>query len=309
MKRVLLTSAAIALAMAIALPPARAQAPELFSVEVGTRYWYSSGKFQKTLYDNSGSLQISKLTYSGQTGHAGEGYYHIVDPTKVFLKGYFGVGGLTGGNLRDEDFPPVIAPYSSTDSDFDKSILGYVSVDLGYYLIATPTVKLGGFVGYHYDREKMNAYGCTQTATHPGICVPAISNSVKVITQDNQWHSLRIGAAGEVMLTPNLRLSGDAAYLPYVKLWGADTHWLRLGVDFNGPTPETGHGTGMQFEGVLSYIHSSNLTLGVGARYWRMQIPRGWAHFDTSVIGGALPQVEKFYTDRYGVFVQLGYKY
>ena len=94
-----------------------------------------------------------------------------------------------------------------------------------------------------------------------------------------------------------------------MKLAAADTHWLRLGTSFDGPTPETGHGTGMQFEGVLTYYFNDYLGLGVGGRYWRMDAPHGTAHFEQSVIGGAFPQVEKFETNRYGVFVQLGLKY
>ena len=277
--------------------------------EVGARYWYASGgKFQKTLYDTTGSLLVSRLTWTGETGQSGEGYFNVTDKG-VFVKGYLGIGNLAHGNLQDEDFPPVIAPYSSTNSNAHEGHLSYGSVDLGYYFLDTAEAKLGAFGGYHFYREKMSAFGCTQTQTNPAICVPSIPDSVLVLTQQNTWHSVRAGAAGEVTLAPGLKLSGDAAYLPYVTLKGADTHWLRLGIDFSGPTPETAHGTGMQFEGVLSYAFNEYLSLGVGGRYWRMQAPHGLAHFEDSFIGGASPQVEKFETNRYGAFVQVGIKY
>ena len=108
------------------------------------------------------------------------------------------------------------------------------------------------------------------------------------------------------MITPELKLSGDAAYLPYVKMSGSDRHWLRP--DFSGPIPETAHGTGMQFEGVLSYNFNDYVSLGVGGRYWRMDAPHGQAHFDEVTLGGAA-QVIKFETNRFGAFVQLGLKY
>ena len=282
--------------------------------EVGARFWYASGgRFQKTLYDTSGAQLLSRLTWTGETGKSGEGYFNVTDKG-VFLKGYLGIGRFSRGNLQDEDFPPfpppfAADPYSSTNSAAGKGDLSYGSIDLGYYPLATADAKLGGFVGYHFYQEKMNAFGCTQEATNPDFCVPSIPNSVLVLTQKNNWHSLRVGAAGEVTIAPGLKLSGDAAYLPYVKLAGADTHWLRLGIDFNGPTPETGHGTGMQFEGVVSYAFNEYLTVGAGGRYWRMQVPNGLAHFEDSVIGGASPQVEKFQTNRYGAFVQVGLKY
>jgi len=281
--------------------------PTPLEFEFGTRYWYSSGKSQKTLYDGTGTLLLSRLTWTGETGNSAEGYFNIKD-AGVFVKGYFGVGVLGGGNLQDEDFPPVTAPYSSTNSDGKNGHLSYASMDLGYYFMDTGRAKLGGFVGYHFYREKMNAYGCTQTATNPGICVPSIPGSVLALTQENQWYSARVGAAGEWTIMPNLTLSGDAAYLPYVKLNGADTHWLRLGIDFDGPTPETGHGTGMQFEGVLSYNFNQYFSLGVGGRYWRMDAPHSTAHFEDSTLCCG-PQAEKFQTNRYGAFVQLGLKY
>jgi outer membrane protease len=276
--------------------------------ELGARYWYSAGKSQKTLYDGTGALLLSRLTWTGETGHTGEAYFNITDKG-VFAKGYVGVGVLAGGKIQDEDFPPVTAPYSSTDSKAGGGHLSYATADLGYYILNGAAGKLGPFVGYNVFRERMNAFGCTQTATNPGICLPSIPDSVRVLSQENTWHSVRVGAAGEVMLAPNLKLSGDAAYLPYVRLSGADTHWLRLGIDFTGPTPETGRGHGMQFEGILSYYFSDNVSLGVGARYWRVEVPNGTAHFEDSTGGAFGPQVEKFRTDRFGGFVQLGVKY
>ncbi len=275
--------------------------------EGGLRYWYSFGKSQKTLYDQSGSLLVSRLTWTGETGHSGEGYFNITDKG-VFVKGYLGLGALTNGKLQDEDFPPVIAPYSSTNSLARDGSLNYGSIDLGYYFLDNGRAKLGPLVGYHFYQEKMNAFGCTQTATNPAVCVPSIANSVRVITEKDNWHSLRVGVAGEATIAPNLKLSGDAAYLPYVSMSGTDTHWLRIGVDLSGPIPETAHGTGAQFEGVLTYNFNEYLSLGVGGRYWHLEAPHGEAHFDQVTLGGTA-QVIKFETNRYGAFVQLGLKY
>ena len=276
-------------------------------VEGGIRFWYSSGKNHKTLFDQSGALQISKLSWTGETGKSAEAFFSITQ-SGVFARGYFGLGSLGGGNLQDEDFPPVIAPYSSTDSIAKDGRLRYANLDIGYYLLDTTIGKLGPFVGYHFYGEKMNANGCTQTATNPAICVPGISSAVRVITEKDDWYSFRVGVAGEFNIAPNWKISGDAAYLPYVKLKGFDTHWLRLGIDFSGPIPETAHGTGMQFEGVLTYNFNDYFNIGVGGRYWRMAAPHGQAHFDEVTLGGSAQKI-KFETSRYGAFVQLGLKY
>ena len=320
MKRVFPAGIAIAFAVFANIYPNSARADALYpaelfappsevEIEVGVRYWYSKGKSQKTLFGFSDALLVSQLTWTGATGQSGEGYFNIAQD-RVFAKGFIGAGYFgRGGNLQDEDFPPVIAPYSSTNSDLKNGRMRYASGDIGYYLLDTLRVKLGGFVGYHYNFEKMDAFGCAQTATNPLICVPTIPTSVLGITQENRWHAIRLGAAGQVYLMPNLKLSGDAAWLPYARVTGADTHWLRIGTTFNGPTQEAGHGNGMQLEGVLSYVFENNVTLGIGARYWRMQVPHGTAHFEDSVIGGGAPQIEKMRIERYGMFVQLGYKY
>lgn len=280
----------------------------LLEMDFGVRYWYSTGKAQKTLYNGAGDLRLSRLTWKDQDGHSGEGYFNITQ-NDVFAKGYIGAGIFSGGKLQDEDFvSPGLAVYSSTDSQAKDGRLEYASIDLGYYVINVPGGKLGGFVGYHYNREKMNAFGCTQTATNPDICVPSIPGSVKVLTQEYKWHSLRLGVAGEISPLPRLKISGEAAWLPRVNVDGNDWHWLRIGTDFNGPTPETGHGTGLQVEGLVSYMFDNNVTLGVGGRYWHAEIPNGTAHFEESTLLGG-PQVEKIKSDRYGVFVQLGVKY
>jgi outer membrane protease len=291
------------------LYPSELYAPDpALEMDFGIRYWYSTGKTQKTLYDGTGDLQLSRLTWRDQDGHSGEGYFKIAQ-LGVFLKGYIGAGIFSGGKLQDEDFvSPDLAVYSSTDSQAKDGRFEYASIDLGYYVINTPGGKLGGFVGYHYDRDRMSAFGCTQTATNPDICVPSIPGSVKVLTQEYKWHSLRLGVAGEISPLPNLKLSAEAAWLPRVTVDGNDWHWLRIGTDFSGPTPETGRGTGLQVEGLVSYMFANNVTLGIGGRYWHTEIPNGTAHFEESTLSGG-PQVEKIKSDRYGVFVQLGVQY
>jgi hypothetical protein len=70
--------------------------------------------------------------------------------------------------------------------------------------------------------ETVSAYGCTQIAFHPGICGAfPLPNQVKVITQENNWYSLRIGfdASAEI---DRWKLSVDAALLPYVWLSGVE---------------------------------------------------------------------------------------
>ena len=69
-----------------------------------------------------------------------------------------------------------------------------------------------------------------------------------------------------------LKITGDAAWLiPFSSLTASDAHLLRIGTDFNGPTPIDGHGYGVQLEAILSYNVTDAFSVGLGARYWRIQ--------------------------------------
>jgi len=277
--------------------------------DAGIRYWYSSGKADKDLYNGTGTLMLSRLTYSKLTAHSGEGFLRLDhNPSNIFVKGLFGLGGVTGGKLQDEDFPPVTVPYSSTLSKQDNGNLSYATIDLGYNLMDRRSgdglnMRLGIFAGYNYYHQYLNAYGCRQTATST-ICVPTIPNSVKGISQDNDWHSLRIGAVMDLYPTDNLKLTFDAAYI-HSWLRGKDHHWLRPAIN---PLPERGHGDGFQIEGVMSYKVTDNFSLGIGGRYWYFGRTKGHAHFEEAPVPG-IPQVEKWRSRRYGVFIQAGYEF
>ena len=49
-------------------------------------------------------------------------YARVDHSSGLFWKGYAGGGLLTQGNLQDEDFPPGITPYSSTNSTLQNQI-------------------------------------------------------------------------------------------------------------------------------------------------------------------------------------------
>jgi opacity protein-like surface antigen/outer membrane protease len=274
--------------------------------EAGARYWYSRGKFQKDLGSTTdpalADMLNSRLTYNS-TANAGEFFGRVEAPVNIFVKGNIGLGSLAGGQLYDEDW--VIfggtVPYSNTLSDPVKGKINYATLDLGYDFFRGPGYKLGGFAGYNYYRENKSAYGCNQIANPLSDCVPAISSSVLVITEDDTWKSLRVGVNGQVMIGDQLKLEADAAYLPYVKFSGTDDHVLRDLV-----SPESATGRGVQLEGILSYLVTDRFSLGVGGRYWAM-----WTTKDAITEFGDAPcpcQTQPAKTDRYGVFLQAAYQ-
>jgi hypothetical protein len=288
--------------------------------EFGGRYWYSSGSTQYGLYGVPPGIPptglVSRLTYTGLTGHSGELFGRVDHWSGVFVKGNVGVGTIPNGNLQDEDFPPFIVPYSSTNSPQNGGSLGYLTADVGWAywqpLNATSGIKAGPFVGYFYYGETINAFGCAQTAGNPAICVPSIPTSVASITEKTQWNAVRVGLNGVWKVDERFKITGEAAWLiPFSSLTASDTHLLRIGTDFNGPTPIDGHGYGLQLEAVLSYNVTNAFSVGIGGRFWYIQTQNADAtsHFEQSGIPLGFPQATTVKTERYGGFVQASYNF
>jgi opacity protein-like surface antigen len=278
-------------------------------IEIGGRTWISSGRYQKDLGGTADQAQqnllVSRLTYD-TTSASGEVFGRIDTASNLFLKGFIGGGTHVSGKMHDEDWVIFNAsvPYSNTLSDPVKGDLGYATFDVGYALFHGPSAKVGGFIGYNYFKENKSAYGCVQIANPNSDCVPAFPSSVLGITQNNTWHSLRLGLNGVMKLTDRLTLTADAAYLPWVALRGTDNHLLRNDVS-DTVSPETGSGKGVQLEAILAYSFANNFSIGAGGRYWAM-----WAGGETNIFGTGCPcQTLPSRTERYGGFVQASYKF
>jgi outer membrane protease len=256
---------------------------------------------------------LSRLTYNDTTAGTAEGFFRFDDRgSGVFAKAFVGAGAIGSGSLKDEDFPPVTSPYSSTNSAQRDGSLLYFAGDVGYDVLWGQNYRVSPFIGYFYQHEIVNAFGCTQTAGNPDICAPAIPGAVLGITEDATWHAVRLGVASDVTWN-RFKLSVDAAWLPWVTLAASDAHWLRMqpiAGNFIGPTPEDGNGfTGVQLEAIVTYLVTDHFSVGVGGRYWRFDT-RGNAHFEDNIYGGGGGiQAIDFSNQRYGAFVQGAYKY
>lgn len=295
---------AVAASPAVANPFIVEQEPSAFTSSFALRYWYGLGDTSKDLYGFTRDDLVSRLSYTGLQSHSLEIFTRVDhNSSSFFWKGYAGGGLLTNGNLKDEDFPPLTMPYSSTNSTLQNQSLAYASLDFGGALLRGPDFRIDGFVGYHYLHERMKAFGCQQTAGNTDICTGGIPNSVAAIVEDDTWQAVRIGLNADFPLADRWRLNLEGAYLPYVWFSGSDNHLLRADLPF--PIVEDGHGWGYQLEALLSYRLNDAIDLGIGGRYWHME-SRGDSHFEN--IGG-IQQPLDFKTNIYGVFVQGSYRF
>lgn len=285
-----------------------AVSPADWSFEIGGRYWYSSGRFQKDVpSEHTMSTNLaSRLTYADMTGHSGEVFARLDTPWLVFVKGFAGLGRLTGGKMNDEDWAVqnpdngLSGAYSNTLSNLAADNMNYQTIDVGLNLLNGPGYKVGPLVGYSRVYERYSSDNCVQIAsTASGIC-GADAGSGPLITETDTWQSLRLGLAGDVWLTPRWRLSGDIAWLPYVKFTGTDNHWRRSLV-----AQESGTGRGVQMEAMVSYSVTPQFSLGLGARYWTM-----WTTAGSDIYDGALTDRSDTYRyERFGGLFQASYKF
>lgn len=302
---------AINLAQALINPAPYAQpVPSIWNFEIGARYFYSTGNFRKTLGDPfDPTFTNSRLIYRDFPIHSGESFARLDhNPTGLFAKGLFGSGFVgSGGKLNDEDFAPRTVPYSNTITKIRNGSSAFAVIDGGYDFLVGANYKLGAFVGYQYFSERANGYGCSQIGGNQGICGlrNTYPTSIAVLSQDAQWHAVRVGLAGEVRYD-RFKVAVEGAYLPYVSMNAFDRHWLRA--DINPLREKADGGDGYFLQGVVSYDLTRDISVGVGARYMKMSTQRkdGSAQFP---FPGTPPSPEKFSTDRYGAFAQVSYKF
>lgn len=276
-----------------------------WTLETGARLWLGSGMVgaPQPLIDVPPPTLASRLTFGGLDAIAGETFARADHDSGVFVKGYLGAGSINRGALNDEDFSSGTTVYSNTLSNASGH-LGYATIDLGYNLVQTPAARIGPFVGYNYYNEAINVYGCNQLGGST-TCAPALPGPLFVLTENDQLSSLRLGAVGELNLTDRLRLTAEAAYVPWVNFAGLDNHLLR---QFLLPESAT-TGDGVMLEAVLDYLIASGWSVGLGARYWAWNFNTGTTTFQLLAPPASFSETGRYNVERYGLFVQSSYRW
>lgn len=259
------------------IPPPSPQPVTGTTLEIGARYVYGWGRFQKDLGIQGEGLTslASRLTYSDMTTNGAELFARLDLPGGLMAKGFVGKGD-GDGKLNDEDWGIPFAtfvPYSNTWSAVSDEIR-YGVIDVGYDLWRDTQFRLAPFIGYGIFHQYMEGFGCVQLANPNSDCSRPIPTSIEAISEDDTWRALRLGIAADLQIVPGLTLSADAAYLPYVHIDGVDDHVLRALL-----SPERANGTGTQLELILKYAVTDRLSVGVGGRYWAMWTPDGNVDF------------------------------
>lgn len=287
--------------------------PSPFVFEGGARYWYSIGQNRFAFTNNIFPFgnPTSTLDWDRMQGHSGEGFFRVDHlPSGLFVKGLLGGGVLKGGDMDDLDFIIDQINFSNTTSKIDGNDLRYAMIDLGYsFEVPEAGVRYGAFVGYHYWREKMTAYGvlCNPDQFNNVFCPPAgavvVPFNTPVDIFETTWHAIRLGADARFQLYDRWSISGEVAFVPYAWMTNDDSHLLRADL---GPVPnirtQGWRGMGGEAEAFVNYKVLPHFEIGVGARYWGLFTQAGSVEFGPA-FAPDFP-LTKFSTQRYGVLLQ-----
>ncbi len=278
--------------------------------EAGTRYWYSTGRYTKDLYNGAGTTQLSKLVYGDLDADSAEGYFRADIARSFFVKGVVGGGSVTGGKMNDYDYNwRGTGVTSNTLSKQKNGNIRHFNADIGYSVYgggyaglkdrpAGWTWRVGGFAGYGQWSERLNTFGCDQQDAAAAALEASCNNlgeSFNGLDNDATWDMLRVGATGDVM-SGRWKVSGEIAYVYGI---ASATDWHNQRPDIRGMR-EDSKGDGVQAEVMVSYFLTPSFSLGVGGRYWYIS-GEGKTHFEDK---GGVAQVVKLESERYGLLVQ-----
>ena len=278
--------------------------------DLGVRYWVSSGETKRAhnaqSFDPTLGNPTSVLLYENLDANTielfGRQYF---GGGQWLIKGFIGLGEVTRGSFRDEDFNAGQVKFSDTTSSVTAGDISYGAIDIGRneWRLRDGRTLLGAYVGYSEWKEDVDAHGVTDALGFVG----PVPHDVKVISNKVTWKSLRVGFAGNLSLTERMRLDLDLALVPYSKVRNDDSHFLRQDPTDLGPAPNIiieGEGRGVQLDAELRYEIVRRTDLGLGLRYWYLEANKATRRLPNRPDVPELP-VTDLYSERFGATLSL----
>lgn len=283
------------------------------------RFWYSTGH---TAWDHDATSMnpnlgnpTSKLEYQKQIGRTGEIEIRGDEATGLFGRATIGIGSIGSGKLRDRDWFSGDVLFSDTMSSVDGGDITYGSVDGGWSIdrLSDGLIQTSVFAGYGFWKEKSQAFGaiCSPDDVNNAICPlgeNVAGSGINGITNEVEWHMLRIGAEAKLRVGSMLTLSGEAAVIPVAAFYNADSHHLRLDLGRVPNVQHEGTGFGVQAQALATFHLTDQWSVGVGARYWHLE-NSGNPLIRFGGSGYVRLPVNHFETTRYGVLATSGLRF
>jgi len=273
--------------------------PASDNLEIGVRYWLSSGQTIRSLDATAldptaihplatGTLNPSTSTnYEQLDANVLELFARKRIDERWFAKGNVGLGKTGTGTLIDETFFTINGePFHTMLLSNVDGKLGYATIDIGGDLMRSRETAFSVFVGYQYWKEKLNANGYSDAFGSQGL-----PPDVRVATNDITWHAVRLG--GELRLTHGrTRFIMEAAWVPYAG------YRNEAGFPLSDTSAvATGNGRGGTFEAEVrrDFPQLGGIDIGIGVRYWKLNAYNG-----NEVVGGVSFPIVDLSSERFG---------
>ncbi|MFO0803621.1 MAG: hypothetical protein U0791_10955 [Gemmataceae bacterium] len=297
--------------------PIEAESPFFTHANFAARAVFSWGISDRQHSGGIGALfvsPISDLRWKNLVSEAVEFNASTVIRGKLVLSADVGVGSITGGELRDQDFllSGRRGLFSESLSPTFSDDLFYVMGDAGWRLYEDDECYFDGLVGYMYWRERYVANGGALSVGTPPITAPPGTTLPPGpgITEVFEWEGFRIGGQGACAITSRLAFTSKVMLMPVVHFRNEDTHHNRpdFRQDPSGIDSAVG-GFGVMADFGLTYRIYRGLYADLGYRIWNVSVGNGETEIRFSngnVVQVPLKQAD---TTRQGLIVGLNYRW
>ncbi len=223
-----------------------------------------------------------------------------------------GKTGISDGVLIDDDFllSERQGRFSHTRSSVTDEGVTFINADIGFRLVSWLYSERSapGYVdvlaGYQYWREKYVAYGATGILDFFGVFDNVVDSHIKVITQDYNWQSVRLGFRYHIPGPAGIGFKARVFFIPWTHSELKDVHHLRTDLKQNpsfASRAEGGFGT--QLEGGLTYTPWPWLTFEAGYQYWGINPGEGVKYTYSIGAGTFRDKLNEQKIERYGPYV------
>lgn len=236
--------------------------------EAGVLYWQGTSKLQEDRGGPPNKL-VSRLTFSNMASRSIEMYGRL-DVGRLFMKGNIGLGGVSSGQMKDEDWDLYDGrvPYQKTQHQIHGGAISSATIDVGRTVLKRGNKKIGVFLGYNHYAQRMELYGCTQIAPNVqeysrGCGFDEIPKSMLTSIVDTVWKSVRVGTIVESKFN-RFKVNGEVVLIG-TKLINRDNHLARF---YTTWFDDHGYGYGFEAEAMATYLINDHFSINGGWRYW-----------------------------------------
>ena len=259
-----------------------------FSLSIGGRAWFSTGKSDETDGGPGGvPKRIDELTWDNMDSIVAEFTADMLFQDEYILTIDGGFGAISDGTFVDQDFLPILTAedlISESISVADDDNMWFLSVMLGSRVLNwnvrdnKPRSYLALMIGYQHWTETYVATQGVQTQDPFGVFggVGPFADQGKGVTQTFTWDSLLVGVRTEIEILPDFTFKGRFMAVPFTHFTLDDIHHQRTDLKQDPSFESTADGgIGGILDATLSYNFGGGFLIEAGYQYWNISSGEG----------------------------------